>query len=90
MPDELPPGWSTQHRKLSCSYEFPDFKRAIVFLQEVAFAAEAQEHHPDFSVHWNRVDFLVWSHDAGKVTDRDRKLAKKIALIAKRHRAKTP
>lgn len=90
MADPIPSGWETKQGKLVASYEFKDFKRAMVFLHEVAFAAEAQEHHPDFTVHWNRVDFVVWSHDAGKITDRDRKLVKKIAAVAKRHRAKNP
>jgi len=88
MADSLPAGWATKQGKLVNAYEFKDFKRAMVFLNEVAFAAEAQQHHPDFTVHWNRVDFVVWSHDAGKVTDRDRKLVKTIAAVAKRHRAK--
>jgi 4a-hydroxytetrahydrobiopterin dehydratase len=90
MPEAIPSGWKAKSGKLEAAYEFKDFKRAMVFLNEVAFAAEAQEHHPDFTVHWNRVDFQVWSHDAGKVTERDHKLVKKIAAIAKRHRAKTP
>ncbi len=90
MADPIPAGWETKQGKLVTSYEFKDFKRAMVFLTEVAFAAEAQEHHPDFTVHWNRVDFVVWSHDAGKITDRDHKLVKTIAAVAKRHRAKHP
>lgn len=89
MADTKPSGWTTKNGKLVASYEFKDFTRAMVFLNEVAFVAEAQEHHPDFAVHWNKVDFVVWSHDAGKVTDRDHQLVKKIAAIAKRHRAKT-
>lgn len=89
MAESPPRGWKTKSGKLVAAYEFKDFKRAMVFLQEVAFAAEAQEHHPDFTVHWNRVDFVVWSHDAGKITDRDRKLVKTIADIAKRHKPKS-
>jgi 4a-hydroxytetrahydrobiopterin dehydratase len=88
MAEASPPGWKTKQGKLQARYEFADFKRAMVFLNEVAFTAEAHEHHPDFTVHSNQVDFVVWSHDAGKVTERDHKLVKKIAAIAKRHRAK--
>ena len=89
MTEAAPAGWAENKGKLRASYEFKDFKRAMVFLNEVAFAAEAQEHHPDFTVHWNQIEFVVWSHDAGKVTERDHKLVKKIAAIAKRHRAKS-
>lgn len=89
MADSPPDGWKEKSGKLVAAYEFKDFKRAMVFLQEVAFAAEAHEHHPDFTVHFNRVDFVVWSHDAGKVTERDHKLVGKIAAVAKRHKAKS-
>ncbi|HLE47735.1 MAG TPA: 4a-hydroxytetrahydrobiopterin dehydratase [Candidatus Thermoplasmatota archaeon] len=87
---DLPKGWSEKGGKLRCRYEFKDFVRAMTFLNEVAFLAESQEHHPDFTVHWNRVDFVVWSHDVGKVTDRDRKLVGGIAKVADRHQAKAP
>ena len=89
MAAQAPKGWTTKDGKLRATYEFRDFKEAMVFLSEVAFAAEAQQHHPDFSVHWNRVDFTVWSHDEGKITDRDRRLVKDVAKIAKRHGAKS-
>lgn len=88
MPASLPPGWSEKGHRLRCAYEFGDFVRAMGFLHEVAFVAEAKEHHPDFSVHWNRVDFTVWSHDVNRVTDRDRGLVAAIAKVARRHRAK--
>jgi 4a-hydroxytetrahydrobiopterin dehydratase len=32
---------------------------------------------------WNRVDFRLTSHDAGGVTDRDRKLAETIDELAR-------
>lgn len=89
MANALPSGWKQSKGRLRCSYQFRDFVRAMTFLQEVAFLAESREHHPDFTVHWNTVDFLVWSHDVDAVTDRDRKLVAGIAKIAKRHEAKT-
>lgn len=86
----LPEGWKEQEGKLRCTYEFKDFVRAMSFLLEVAFLAEKRGHHPDFTVHWNRVDFVVWTHDVDKVTARDTKLVAGIAKIAKRRKAKTP
>lgn len=87
MPSTLPPDWRRRNGRLHCGYRFKDFVRAMGFLQEVAFAAEKMEHHPDFTVHWNEVRFQVWSHDAGTVTERDLKLVAKIAKIAGRHGA---
>lgn len=87
MAEPLPEGWKEREGKLRCTYEFKDFVRAMSFLQEVAFLAEQREHHPDFTVHWNRVEFVVWSHDVDKVTERDHKLVAGIAKIAGRHGA---
>lgn len=86
-PSELPTGWKESGGHLVAGYRFKDFVQATTFLHEVAFAAEAQEHHPDFSVHWNEVRFTVWSHDVDAITERDQKLAAKIARIAERHGA---
>lgn len=87
MAERLPKGWKEKDRRLRCAYEFKDFVRAMTFLHEVAFLAEKREHHPDFSVHWNTVDFTVWSHDEDRVTERDRGLVARIAKVAKRHGA---
>lgn len=87
MDAKLPKGWSDRGGRLRSGYRFKDFVRGMTFLQEVAFVAESLEHHPDFAVHWNEVRFEVWSHDAGKVTDRDHRLAAKIAKVAARHGA---
>lgn len=89
MADKLPEGWREKEGHLVCTYKFKDFVRAMTFLNEVAFAAEAQEHHPDFTVHFNEVRFEVWTHDADKVTESDTKLVAKISKIAQRHKAES-
>ncbi len=56
-------------------------------MTEVAFAAEKQNHHPDWSNVWNTVSFKLNTHDAGgTVTERDHKLAKAIDAIAERYK----
>jgi 4a-hydroxytetrahydrobiopterin dehydratase len=55
--------------------KFKDFSEAFGFLTRVALHAEKQDHHPEFTNVWNRVDFRLTSHDAGGVTDRDIELA---------------
>lgn len=88
MVAKYPKGWQLVDDRLRCTYEFKDFVRAMTFLHEVAHLAERREHHPDFTVHWNRVDFRVWSHDVNAVTERDEKLVAGIDKIAERHGAK--
>lgn len=84
----LPPAWSERTGKLRATYRFPDFARAFAFLTEVALVAQRRNHHPDFSLHWGTVKFTMWSHDEGRVTNRDRRFAKDIAEIARHQGAK--
>jgi len=63
------------------TFKFADFSEAFGFLTRVALHAERQDHHPEFTIVWNRVDFRLTSHDAGGVTERDVKLAEAINLL---------
>ncbi len=60
---------------------FPSFKVAIDFLNRVADLAEAENHHPDFSVHYDRVRLTLWTHVSGGLTDNDLILAAKIDAL---------
>ena len=74
--------WKEKDNALRAQFEFKDFKEAFSFMNRVAFEAEAQQHHPNWSNVYNTVDFALNTHDAGdKVTDKDRKLAKTIDSI---------
>ena len=87
--DQLPAGWSIEKdgKALSRRFEFKDFSAAFGFLARVAMHAEKVDHHPEFTSVWNRVDFRLTSHDAGGVTDRDRKLAEAINRLADNFRS---
>ena len=84
-----PSGWKVSGGHLVAGYRFQDFAEAMGFLNEVALRAEAAEHHPDFTVHWNEVRFEVWSHDVDGITGRDQRLVAQIAQVARRHKAKS-
>jgi 4a-hydroxytetrahydrobiopterin dehydratase len=61
---------------------FADFKAAMVFVNRVAELAEAENHHPDLAIHYNRVELTLWTHDAGGLTENDFILAAKIDELA--------
>ena len=79
-----PEGWTLEEggKALARSFTFKDFSEAFGFLSRVALHAEKQDHHPEFTSVWNRVDFRLTSHDADAVTERDRRLAEAINAIA--------
>ena len=72
------PGWSIDDGKLNREFKFPDFVRAFGFMASVAAIAQAIDHHPDWDNVYNTVRIRLWSHDAGGITERDFKMAKRI------------
>jgi 4a-hydroxytetrahydrobiopterin dehydratase len=82
---ETPDGWTREDggKALVRRFQFKDFSEAFGFLTRVALHAEKQDHHPEFTSVWNRVDFRLTSHDAGGVTERDVKLAEAIDRLSR-------
>jgi len=59
-----------------------DFATGLKVLDAIGAAAEEQNHHPDLDLRYGRIDVRLRSHDAGGITDRDVRLARKIEDIA--------
>jgi len=77
--------WKHKDNKLQHSFKFDNFTQAFAFMTEVAFAAEAQSHHPNWSNVYNTVDIALTTHDAGNVvTQKDERLAAAIDDIYSR------
>ena len=74
--------WVEDGAGLHRSWEFPDFSTAWQFMCMVAAEAERVDHHPDWSNSYNRVRITLISHDVGRVTGRDRRMAEAIDLIS--------
>jgi 4a-hydroxytetrahydrobiopterin dehydratase len=75
-------GWDAKDDQITKTFTFKDFVTAMEFLNRVAEVAEAENHHPDFAVHYNRVDFTISTHDVGGLSENDFIVAAKIdALI---------
>jgi 4a-hydroxytetrahydrobiopterin dehydratase len=71
------PGWSLAAGRdaIHRSFRFKDFSEAWGFMARVALLAEAQDHHPEWSNVWSRVEIVLTTHDAGGLSARDVKLA---------------
>jgi 4a-hydroxytetrahydrobiopterin dehydratase len=70
--------WPEVDGALEREFRFRDFDEALAFVNRVGQLAEAENHHPDIAIHWNRVTLRFWTHTANAVTDRDRELAAKV------------
>jgi 4a-hydroxytetrahydrobiopterin dehydratase len=76
--------WVEKDNKLSNTYIFEDFSEAFSFMTRVAFLAEVQNHHPNWSNVYNQVTIELCTHDAGNiVTEKDRTLAAAIDELLK-------
>ena len=64
-------GWTLTGGKLVKTYEFADFVSALHFINRMGDAAETQGHHPDFCVHYNRVDVTIWTHAINGLSEND-------------------
>jgi len=65
-------GWRVvDGHHLEKEYRFPDFRRALDFINRVGEMAEAQGHHPDVHLSWGRVRLEVWTHTIDGLTESD-------------------
>ncbi|MFD0976956.1 4a-hydroxytetrahydrobiopterin dehydratase [Salinimicrobium gaetbulicola] len=74
-------GWEFDNNAIHTSFEFEDFKEAFSAMVRIAFEAEVQQHHPDWTNVYNQVEISLSTHDAGGVTEKDFKLAESIESI---------
>jgi 4a-hydroxytetrahydrobiopterin dehydratase len=71
--------WTEENNRLKKTFKFADFQEAFAFMTRVAFLAEKQNHHPNWSNVYNTVEIELCTHDAGNiVTEKDHKLAQAI------------
>ena len=72
------PGRDALHR----AFRFANFSAAWGFMARVALLAEAQDHHPEWSNVYNKVEITLTTHDAGGLSARDVRLARAIDALA--------
>ncbi len=78
------PDWTRIEDALQRTFKSRNFREAFGFMTEVAITAEKQNHHPEWSNVYNKVDVRLTSHDVGGITTRDFDLASIMDTIAKR------
>jgi 4a-hydroxytetrahydrobiopterin dehydratase len=79
------PGWARAGgaEALSRTFSFDDYAAGIAFAVQVAFAAEARDHHPDIHIGWRRVQVAWSTHDAGGITALDVEMAERTDQLAR-------
>jgi 4a-hydroxytetrahydrobiopterin dehydratase len=72
---KVAPEWSLVGEAIQRTYQFKDFITAMKFVNAVAEAAEAAQHHPDILIRYSRVTLTLATHDASGITSKDFDLA---------------
>jgi 4a-hydroxytetrahydrobiopterin dehydratase len=74
--------WVFSEDSLQASFEFADFEDAMRVVNLVAGEAKKLDHHPFWSNEYNKLAFVLSTHDSGdKVTEKDILLAKEISRL---------
>ena len=81
------PGWQLtgdgENVAIEKTCTFANYYETISFVNAVAFIANAQDHHPDLSVHYNRCVVRFNTHDVKGLSETDFECAAQIdALLA--------
>ena len=79
-------GWDVRdgHGKIHKHHRFKGFKEAMRFVNAMADLAEAEGHHPDFTVSYATVDVTLWTHAVGGLSENDFILAAKLDELERR------
>lgn len=67
------PSWTVRkdQKEIERTFSFPDYWQTMAFVNAVAWVAHSQDHHPDMSVHYNRVVVRWSTHAIGGLSDND-------------------
>lgn len=81
------PGWQLSGDgpdvAIEKTYSFDNYYETISFVNALAFIANAEDHHPDLSVHYNRCVVRFNTHDVKGLSETDFECASQIdALLA--------
>ena len=77
-------GWTLKDGKLHREYKFPDFQRAMNFMQSAVAGIEKMNHHPEWANVYNRVTVDLNTHDAGGITAKDFELGELLEGLSKK------
>ncbi len=73
------PNWKVvDEHHITRAFTFPDFQKALEFVNRVGAIAEEQGHHPDILLTWGKVEITIWTHKVQGLTESDFILAAKI------------
>jgi 4a-hydroxytetrahydrobiopterin dehydratase len=77
------PAWRREGDAVRKTFTFGTFAEGIRFVDRVAAAADAMDHHPDIDIRYTTITMTLSTHSAGGITAKDLELAAKIDAAAR-------
>jgi 4a-hydroxytetrahydrobiopterin dehydratase len=75
------PGWAQSGNAIIRTYSFKAYLDGVGFVNRVASAAEAADHHPDIALGYKQVVVTLTTHSANGITKKDFDLATDIEAL---------
>jgi len=73
------PKWTVENEHhIQREFQFPDFRQALNFVNQVGELAEEQGHHPDILLAWGKAGITLWTHKINGLSESDFVMAAKI------------
>ncbi len=81
--DQMPAakGWDRHGDMLVRTWQFPTFRRALAFVNDVAVLVERFDHHPDIHLSYRTVQIELSTHADGGLTARDFEMASELNAL---------
>jgi 4a-hydroxytetrahydrobiopterin dehydratase len=74
-------GWDRHGDMLVRTWQFPTFRRALAFVNQVAGLVERYDHHPDILLSYRTVQIELSTHADGGLTASDFKMATELNAL---------
>ena len=74
-------GWQYKDQKISKTFNFNSYMEGIEFINKIAQIAEKEDHHPNITNVYNKVEIVLFTHSENAITEKDYNLANQIEEI---------
>jgi 4a-hydroxytetrahydrobiopterin dehydratase len=73
--------WEVINGELVREFNFKDYTLVILFANKVMEIAQAQNHHPEITISYNKVIVAIHEHDTASISDKCHKLAETVNAL---------
>jgi 4a-hydroxytetrahydrobiopterin dehydratase len=78
---DIPTGWAETGKTIQRTFRTGSFHDGVTLVVAIGQLADAADHHPDILLTYPTVVVTLMTHDEGRVTERDLRLAAQIDRV---------